>query len=82
MEYQTLNKENREAIAKRAATKENGVYTLRGVYYRVRDGKVTHYACKGEVVESCGHFDVCVGIYDYSAYNHYELAKKCLVAIN
>lgn len=79
MEYQVLNKENRYAIIKRASKKKDGVYTLRGIYYRVRDGLVTHYACGGDIIQPCGYFDVCVGTYDYSQYNHYEIAKGLLL---
>jgi len=81
VEYNVLNKENRQDISKRATTKKDGVYTLRGIYYRVRDGQVTHYACAGDVIKPCGHFDVCIGQYDYMAHGHSQLAKQCLLSL-
>ena len=56
--------ENMEFINLKAKEKENGVYRIRGVVYRVRDKRVTHIAHNGKVLERCGYFDVEVGKYD------------------
>ena len=60
-----LNRENQTLINNKAKDKNDGVFTFRGVYYRVRNGRVTHYAAFGKVVESAGAFNVTVGSYDW-----------------
>jgi hypothetical protein len=62
--YNRLTFDNIEVIQKKAKTKENGCYTMRGILYRVRDGKVTHYGCEGSIQECLGHFTTTVGVYD------------------
>ena len=58
------NIENRNLIIVKAKEKGDGVYQFRGVAYRVRNNRVTHIACGGQVLESFGNFDVEVGIYE------------------
>lgn len=53
--------ENKSIINKKAKEKNDGVYTFRGVSYRIRDGNVTHVAVDGQLLEVCGYFDVVVG---------------------
>jgi len=59
-----LTIENQNKIIDLAKTKNDGVYSFRGVEYKVRDHKVTHYAAGGQVLEAYGHFNVVVGNYD------------------
>ena len=56
--------QNRKVIKEQAKEKKDGVYRLRGIAYRVREKRVTHVACDGEVLESFGVFDVVIGKYD------------------
>ena len=69
--------ENRNLITVKAKEKGDGVYQFRGVAYRVRDNRVTHVACNGQVLESFGNFDVKVGIYE----GYSDAAKKILRSI-
>lgn len=62
-----LTIENQSFINERAKEKKDGVYISRGIVYRVRNGKPTHYACKGVVVCPYGNFNVEIG--EYSGYN-------------
>ncbi|CAB4241344.1 hypothetical protein UFOVP67_55 [uncultured Caudovirales phage] len=64
IKYNQLNLENLELIAAKAKVKDNGVYTLRGIIYRVKDKVVTHYASAGEICEVCYGFLALVGNYD------------------
>ena len=61
--YNDLTIENQNYIQEKARTKADGVYTARGILYRVRDGRVTHVATKGEVLELFGGFNAIVGQY-------------------
>ncbi|HET8688469.1 MAG TPA: hypothetical protein VFM18_17800 [Methanosarcina sp.] len=62
MEY-GLNIVNQNAVIDKAKTKADGIYTFRGVMYRVRNKKVTHFACcrSGDICQGFGHFNVVVG---------------------
>lgn len=62
-----LTLDNEAYIRDKAKTKRNGVYTARGVVYRVEDGKVTHYATSGKVSENFGNFLVDVGEYKWES---------------
>lgn len=56
-----LNLVNERVISEKAKMKKDGVYSFRGVTYRVRSGRVTHWACNSEVLENCGNFNVYLG---------------------
>ena len=56
-----LTIENNNLILDKAKTKKDGCYKFRGVAYRVRNGKVTHFADKGQILENCMGFNVIVG---------------------
>lgn len=58
-----LTIENQNLINTKAKTKKDGVYTFRGVAYRVRANKVTHFAVRGEVLQQYGAFNVKLGTY-------------------
>lgn len=48
--YCALNIENQNAINATAKDKKDVVYTFCGVAYRVRNARITHFACRGEVI--------------------------------
>ena len=58
-----LTIENCNLAIDKAKTKKNGVYTMRGFLYRVKEHKVTHYAYAYEILECFGHFNCKVGSY-------------------
>lgn len=65
IKYNELTIDNMLVIANKALAKKDGCYTLRGILYRVRNNRVTHYAYKGIIVEVFGNFTVQVGEYKY-----------------
>jgi hypothetical protein len=65
--YGQLNQANRLFIQEKAKTKNDGVYQARWIGYRVRDGQVTHYVVRNEVLENFGGFVVNVGIFQDNA---------------
>lgn len=65
--YGQLNQANRLFIQEKAKTKNDGVYQARWIGYRVRDGRVTHYVVRGEVLENFGGFVVNVGTFQDNA---------------
>ena len=60
MEYR-LNIENESFLREKAKSKKDGVYTLRGCGYRVRNGKITHFSDSNGVYESAGYYMVDLG---------------------
>lgn len=64
--YNKLTIANQRDCEMKAKTKKDGVYTLRGIAYRVRNNQVTHFACEGEVLVPYGNFNVIVGKYQGS----------------
>ena len=71
--------ENINHINSLAKSKKDGVFKVRGIGYRVRNGKVTHYHCisngKHEVRQNAGHFVVPIGEFDKSEAAHAALKK-------
>jgi hypothetical protein len=61
--YGTTIENTNKAIDK-AKSKKDGVFTLSGMYYRVKNNYVTHIAGYGEVLQRAGHFNVLVGRYE------------------
>jgi hypothetical protein len=55
--------ENLNIIVEKAKAKKDGIYSFRGVDYRVRAKRMTHFTHKGEVLEMFGNFTVSVGTY-------------------
>ena len=76
--YNELTSENKKACEDRAKTRQDGVYTFRGIAYRVRNGRITHFACNGEVLIPYGNFNVCAGNYQ----NYHTVAVKTLRGIS
>jgi hypothetical protein len=56
--------ENLDIISAKAKTKRDGIYSFRGVEYRVRSHRMTHFAHRGEIHEVFGNFTVVVGRYE------------------
>ena len=79
MNYNRLTIENCDLIKEKAKTKNDGVYTIRGILYRVKNNKVTHYATSGAVYENFGGFTCNVG--SYNALDR-DKARKMLKSIN
>ena len=73
-----LNLTNERAIAQRANDKADGVYSFRGVDYRVRDGLVTHYASAGQLLERAGCFNALLGTYKHG----FDEGKRRLKLLN
>jgi len=71
--YNSLTFENIDFIFKRAKGKEDGVYTIRGILYKVKNHKPTHFACQGEILQYFGHFTVVL-----AKYKDRDQAKKIL----
>jgi hypothetical protein len=61
--YNTLNIDNQNLIDQKAKSKPDGLYTFRGIMFRVRNGRVTHYAAEGTILVSFGNFNSAVGSY-------------------
>ena len=57
--------ENLNLIHEKARTKADGVYSFRGLKYRVENGVFTHYADyeTGCIMERVGNFSVTLGPY-------------------
>lgn len=53
--------ENINLIHDKAKAKKDGVYTFRGLVYRVKSGRFTHYVYGQDVIERFGNFDVTIG---------------------
>ena len=80
MEYNRLNIENQNAINAKAKTKADGIYTFRGIDYKVKDGRVVGYAVqvpgqRGEIIQSYGAFNTVVGYYDTAEQKKQNLKK-------
>lgn len=56
-----LTIENQNLINQKAKEKKDGCYQFRGVAYRVRKGRVTHFASDGQLLIPYGHFNVFAG---------------------
>lgn len=72
-----LTIENEKLIIEKAKCKNDGVYSFRGVDYRVRNGFVTHFAARGQILERCFGFNVIVGSYEIG----FDRGKKMLKEI-
>jgi hypothetical protein len=73
-----LTVENVIAIAERSKSKKDGVYSFRGICYRVRKNRVTHFALRGGVYEYIGNYVFKIGSYDNNCDWKGVKAKKAL----
>lgn len=80
VDYNRLTIENQNLIVEKAKTKADGIYTFRGIVYRVKDNRATHFACNGEVIEPFGYFNTVIGLYDKHTWNE-KFARKALQQI-
>ena len=53
--------ENINLLHNKAKSKKDGVYSFRGLLYRVKNGRFTHFAHRNEVFERSGYFNVTLG---------------------
>jgi len=53
--------ENINMIHDKAKKKKDGVYSFRGLLYRVKDCRFTHYCYRREIFERSGYFNVYLG---------------------
>lgn len=68
----TIGEQN--TLVDKAKTKKDGVYSYKGIIYKVVDGKLRYIARHGEILQCSGFFNVVVG-----SYNGYtDDAKKAL----
>lgn len=58
-----VNQENLNLIVEKAKLKADGVYTFRGIMYRVKNNRVTHYSDNSKILEWYGYFIVEIGRY-------------------
>ena len=59
-----LNIENQNLIITKSKTKKDGIYTFRGVIYRVYTNTAILFAYNGEILQNYGGFNCVVGRYD------------------
>lgn len=71
-----LTIENEKYIIEKAEKKRDGVYQARGVAYRVRSGRVTHYAFAGKVLERAYGFNCVVGSFDGFGSEAFKILKS------
>lgn len=77
-----LSSKNQDLVVQKAKSKKDGIYSMNGVTYRVRDGKVTHFACcsSGHILVGYGHFNVVVGQVE-TGMGFQDRARKALKAV-
>ena len=68
-----LTYENEKLLLDKAKSKKDGVYTFRGVGYRVRNGHITHFSTDGKILERAYGFNCIVG--SYQGYNSAGMEK-------
>ena len=66
--------DNLNLIVDKAKTKKDGVYSFRGMGYRVEDGALTHFSYGGKILLRGGNLNFVIG--RYSGYS--DNAKKTL----
>lgn len=71
-----LTIENQNHLIERAKKKADGVFSSRGILFRVVNGGITHYAAAGKILVAYGRFNSQIG-----TYKNTEEARKLLKAI-
>lgn len=61
--YNRLTIDNYTVIKERAKLKNDGIFTFRGITYRVENHKVTHFAYLGKIERNLGFAVTEVGTY-------------------
>ncbi len=72
-----LTIENQNIISEKSKSKKDGIYSFRGIKYLVKSGKATHFLDRGQILESCGAFNVVVG-HCTDNNDGLELLKSCI----
>lgn len=62
--YGVLTRDNTNLIIDKAQGKSDGIYSFRGIMFRVKKGKVTHYAASGKIYAGHGFAVSQIGSYD------------------
>lgn len=68
-EVENILKEDkiRDKLAEKAKTKADGIYSVDGVIYRVKNKTLTHYTKRGEILVVYGYVDTPVGSFQTSS---------------
>ena len=77
IQYGVLDNDNVNLIIDKSESKPDGIYSFRGILFKVKGGKVTHYATDGQILQAMGRFNTQIGSYDSSSQ-----AKSILRGIN
>jgi hypothetical protein len=80
VDWGRLTTANQNLIIDKAKVKPDGIYSVRGILFRVCNGKVTHFASEGKILMAVGHFNTSVGQYEVGMGSQ-DRAKKILKAI-
>ena len=79
--WATLNIVNQNFIIDKAESQSDGIYKTRGIMYRVKDHKVTHFALvTGRIIIGTGHFNIDGGSFE-GDYGWEKRAKAILKGI-
>ena len=66
IQYGVLDNDNVNLIIDKSVNKPDGIYSFRGILFRVKGGKVTHYAANGKILQAMGRVNTQIGSYDSS----------------
>jgi len=64
IQYGVLDKDNVDLIIDKAQGKADGIYSFRGIMFKVKNGGVTHWAVDGKILQGMGRFNTQVGSYE------------------
>jgi hypothetical protein len=67
IQYGVLDHANVNLIIDKSESKPDGVYSFRGILFRVKGGKVTHWATDGKILQAMGRFNTQIGSYSTDA---------------
>jgi hypothetical protein len=67
IQYGVLDNDNVNLIIDKSESKPDGIYRFRGILFKVKGGKVTHYAIDGKILQAMGRFNTQIGSYDSSS---------------
>lgn len=67
IQYGVLDNDNVNLIIDKSESKPDGIYSFRGILFKVKGGKVTHYATDGKILQAMGRFNTQLGSYDSSS---------------
>ncbi len=67
IQYGVLDHANVNLIIDKSESKPDGIYSFRGILFKVKGGKVTHYATDGKILQAMGRFNTQIGSYATNA---------------